>query len=80
MQQLLYVVVTNPHISAVYDLYYTAFDTFRKVPEITTLEQNDRFCKTIGDMLGAHLTVISKLAMGIPRVQRRWMIRNWTSS
>ena len=65
MQQLPYVVVTNPHISEVYDLYYKAFDTFRKVPEITTLEQNDIFCKTIGDMLRAHLTVIPKLAMGI---------------
>lgn len=65
MQQLPYVVVTNPNISEVYDLYYTAFDTFRKVKEIKTLEDNDRFCKTINSMLKAHLTVIPKLAMGI---------------
>ncbi|KAL2135406.1 hypothetical protein VTI74DRAFT_8639 [Chaetomium olivicolor] len=65
MQQLPYVVVTNPHINEVYDLYYTAFDTFRKVREIKTLEDNDRFCKTIRAMLKAHLTVIPKLAMGI---------------
>ena len=65
MQQLPYVVVTNPHISEVYDLYYTAFDTFRKVPEIKTLEDNDRFCDTVSKMLRAHLTVIPKLGMGV---------------
>ncbi|KAK4453192.1 branched-chain alpha-ketoacid dehydrogenase [Podospora aff. communis PSN243] len=65
MQQLPYVVVTNSHINEVYDLYYNAFDTFRKVKEIKTLEDNDRFCKTIRTMLKAHLTVIPKLAMGI---------------
>ncbi|KAH8888719.1 alpha-ketoacid dehydrogenase kinase [Thozetella sp. PMI_491] len=65
MQQLPYVVVTNPNISDVYDLYYNAFDTFRKIPEITTLEDNDRFCKIISENLRAHLTVIPKLAMGI---------------
>ncbi|KAK4155480.1 hypothetical protein C8A00DRAFT_31717 [Chaetomidium leptoderma] len=65
MQQLPYVVVTNPHINEVYDLYYNAFDTFRKVKDIKTLDDNDRFCKTIRSTLKAHLTVIPKLAMGI---------------
>ncbi|KAL1860324.1 hypothetical protein VTK73DRAFT_7377 [Phialemonium thermophilum] len=65
MQQLPYAVVTNRHFSDVYDLYYYAFDTFRKVKEIKTLEDNDRFCKTISSMLQAHLTVIPKLAMGV---------------
>ncbi|KAK4104897.1 alpha-ketoacid dehydrogenase kinase [Parathielavia hyrcaniae] len=65
MQQLPYVVVTNPHINEVYDLYYTAFDTFRKVKDIKTLEDNECFCRTIRSMLKAHLTVIPKLAMGI---------------
>ncbi|KAK8065665.1 hypothetical protein PG997_012412 [Apiospora hydei] len=65
MQRLPYVVVTNPHISDVYDLYYTAFDMFRRVKEIKTLDENDRFCQDIARMLRAHLTVIPKLAMGI---------------
>ncbi|KAK4185019.1 branched-chain alpha-ketoacid dehydrogenase kinase [Podospora australis] len=65
MQQLPYVVVTNEHFNEVYDLYYTAFDTFRKVREIKTLDDNDKFCKTIRSMLKAHLTVIPKLARGI---------------
>ncbi|KAI0964981.1 branched-chain alpha-ketoacid dehydrogenase [Xylaria arbuscula] len=65
MQRLPYVVVTNRHISDVYELYYTAFDTFRRVKEIKTLEDNDNFCSIIAGMLRAHLSVIPKLAMGI---------------
>ncbi|KJZ80505.1 hypothetical protein HIM_00355 [Hirsutella minnesotensis 3608] len=65
MQQLPYVVVTNRHINDVYDLYYNAFDTFRKLKEIKTLEDNDRMCEIISQNLKGHLTVIPKLAMGI---------------
>ncbi|KAI0006935.1 alpha-ketoacid dehydrogenase kinase [Xylariaceae sp. FL0662B] len=65
MQRLPYVVVTNPHISDVYELYYNAFDSFRRIKEIKTLDDNDRLCKEISKMLRAHLTVIPKLAMGI---------------
>ncbi|CEJ81268.1 Putative Pyruvate dehydrogenase kinase 2, mitochondrial [[Torrubiella] hemipterigena] len=65
MQQLPYVVVTNPHINEVYDLYYNAFDTFRKIKEIKTIEDNDKLCSIISKTLKSHLTVIPKLAMGI---------------
>lgn len=65
MQKLPYVVVTNSHMSHVYDLYYTAFDTLRKVPEIKTIDDNDRFCGIVKGMLREHLTVIPNLAMGV---------------
>lgn len=65
MQKLPYVVVTNPHMSHVYDLYYKAFDTLRKVPEIKTIEDNDRFCSIVKSMLREHLTIIPNLAMGV---------------
>jgi hypothetical protein len=65
MQQLPYVVVTNPHINQVYDLYYNAFDQFRKLKEIKTLEDNEKLCDIIRHNLKGHLTVIPKLAMGI---------------
>lgn len=65
MQQLPYVVVTNKHISEVYDLYYNAFDQFRKFKEVKTLEDNDRLCEVISHNLKGHLTVIPKLAQGI---------------
>ncbi|KAF5676832.1 serine/threonine protein kinase [Fusarium bulbicola] len=65
MQRLPYVVTMNPHIKEVYDLYYHAFDTFRKVKEVKTLEDNDKLCELISHNLKGHLTVIPKLAMGI---------------
>lgn len=65
MQSLPYVVVTNPHISQVYELYYSAFETFRRVREIKTLEDNEKFCKKMNQTLREHLTVIPKLAMGV---------------
>ncbi|KAF4509686.1 hypothetical protein G6O67_003830 [Ophiocordyceps sinensis] len=65
MQRLPYVVVTNQHINDVYDLYYNAFDTFRKLKEVKTLEDNDELCRLISNNLKSHLTVIPKLAQGI---------------
>ena len=65
MQTLPYVVVTNHHISHVYELYYKAFDILRKVPEIRSVEDNERYCKIIGRTLQEHLSVIPQLAMGI---------------
>ena len=69
MQTLPYVVVTNPHLSHVYDLYYLAFDRFRRVPEIKTVEDNDGFCKVLKETLKEHLTVIPRLTMGVLEVQ-----------
>ena len=65
MQQLPFAVVTNPHINDVYNLYYNAFEMFRKIKEIKTLDDNDHLCAVIGQNLKSHLTVIPKLAMGI---------------
>lgn len=65
MQKLPYVVVTNRHLSEVYELYYSAFDAFRKIPEIKTVEDNDNFCQIVKRTLKEHLTVIPSLAMGV---------------
>ncbi|KAI5289942.1 hypothetical protein KEM54_002843 [Ascosphaera aggregata] len=65
MQTLPYVVVTNPRLSHVYELYYTAFERFRKVPEIKTLGDNDRYCEILKKTLREHLTVIPSLMMGV---------------
>ncbi|KAL8410067.1 hypothetical protein RB594_008240 [Gaeumannomyces avenae] len=65
MQLLPYMVVSNSHIAEVYNMYWNAFDTFRKVKEIETLEDNENFCKIISQMLKTHLAVIPKLAMGV---------------
>lgn len=69
MQKLPYVVVTNPHLSLVYELYYKAFEKFRGVPEIRTLEDNDKYCDILRSTLREHLTVIPNLAMGVLECQ-----------
>jgi len=57
--------VTNSHMSHVYELYSTAFEALRKVPEIKSVEDNDRYCRLISQTLQEHLTVIPRLAMGV---------------
>lgn len=69
MQTLPFVVVTNPHISHVYELYYKAFETLRRIEEIKTVEENDRYCGIVSKTLQEHLTVIPRLAMGVIECQ-----------
>jgi hypothetical protein len=69
MQTLPYQALTNKHIGHVYELYYAAFEQFRKVPEIRTLDDNDRFCQVIKTTLNQHLTVIPHLAIGVLEIQ-----------
>jgi hypothetical protein len=69
MQTLPYSALTNEHISHVYELYYSAFERFRKVGEISTLEQNDEFCNILRYTLREHLSVIPRLAMGVLEIQ-----------
>jgi pyruvate dehydrogenase kinase 2/3/4 len=69
MQTLPYIVVTNHHLSHVYDLYYRAFEKFRKVPQIRSIDDNDKFCDVIRGTLKEHLTIIPRLVMGVIEVQ-----------
>jgi pyruvate dehydrogenase kinase 2/3/4 len=69
MQRLPYVVVTNPHLSLVYELYYKAFENFRRVPVINTVEENDKYCKVISEALKEHLAVIPNMVMGVLECQ-----------
>jgi pyruvate dehydrogenase kinase 2/3/4 len=69
MQRLPYAVVTNPHLSFVYELYYRSFENFRRAPVVRTPEDNDRFCKIISESLKEHLAVIPNLIMGVLQCQ-----------
>lgn len=69
MQTLPYSAVTNQHISHVYELYYSAFERLRKVPQIHTLDDNDKFCEEVKTTLKEHLSVIPQLAMGVLEIQ-----------
>ena len=69
MQTLPYSALTNEHVGRVYELYYAAFERLRKVPEVRTLEDNDRLCAVLKIVLQEHLAVIPALAMGVLEIQ-----------
>ncbi|KAF2467923.1 alpha-ketoacid dehydrogenase kinase [Lindgomyces ingoldianus] len=69
IQTLPYVVVANPHLAHVYELYLRAFERFRRIPEIRSLEDNDKYCKVLEETLKEHATVIPRLAIGVLEVR-----------
>jgi pyruvate dehydrogenase kinase 2/3/4 len=69
IQTLPYVVVANPHLAHVYESYLRAFERFRKVPEIRSLEDNEKYCKVLEETLTEHATVIPRLAIGVLEVR-----------
>jgi pyruvate dehydrogenase kinase 2/3/4 len=69
IQTLPYVVVANPHLAHVYELYLTAFERFRRVSEIRTLDDNERYCKMLQETLTEHATVIPRLALAVLEVR-----------
>ncbi|KAI7902516.1 branched-chain alpha-ketoacid dehydrogenase [Cokeromyces recurvatus] len=73
-QKLPYILGTNPYIESVYSLYWEAFERIRKISEIKTREENDRFCKMLEESLDAHLVVIPRLAKGINECEQHGII------
>ena len=69
LETLPYVVLTNPHMSHVYNAYLKALDEFRKVPAISTMEDNNAYCDVLQRNLTAHLSVIPRLVMGFLECQ-----------
>ncbi|KAF8195862.1 alpha-ketoacid dehydrogenase kinase N-terminal domain-containing protein [Mycena galopus ATCC 62051] len=65
MQKLPFVVVTEEGVAKVYDMYWTAFEKFRRYPPINTLQDNVAFCHFLTNILREHSTVIPTLALGL---------------
>ncbi|KAF1969778.1 alpha-ketoacid dehydrogenase kinase [Bimuria novae-zelandiae CBS 107.79] len=69
IQTLPYVVVANPHLAHVYEQYLSAFERFRRVREIRSLDDNERYCKILQETLKEHASVIPRLALGVLEVR-----------
>jgi len=65
LQKLPYIVVTQEGVAKVYELYWSAFEKFRKYPPITNLQENEAFCEFLVKLLDEHATVIPNLSLGI---------------
>ncbi|OMH79796.1 [3-methyl-2-oxobutanoate dehydrogenase [lipoamide]] kinase, mitochondrial [Zancudomyces culisetae] len=55
----------NSHLIQVYNLYWKAFDDFRKAPEIKTVEDVVSYCKFVQESVNEHYKVIPHLVVGI---------------
>ncbi|RYN36754.1 hypothetical protein AA0112_g4439 [Alternaria arborescens] len=69
IQTLPYVVVANPHLAHVYESYLRAFERFRRIPEIKSLDDNEKYCKVLEETLTEHASVIPRLAIGVLEVR-----------
>ncbi|KIK48877.1 hypothetical protein CY34DRAFT_71089 [Suillus luteus UH-Slu-Lm8-n1] len=65
LQALPYVVVTQEGVAQVYELYWSAFEKFRRYPQVTTLEENEAFCEFLESILDEHAPVIPSLSLGL---------------
>ncbi|KAK6465214.1 branched-chain alpha-ketoacid dehydrogenase kinase [Scheffersomyces coipomensis] len=64
LQTLPFGVVNNFHLAQIYESYYHSFNAFRKIPAISTLQENDKFCETLSTMLDDHVFNLPHLMMG----------------
>ncbi|KAF5370133.1 hypothetical protein D9758_001021 [Tetrapyrgos nigripes] len=65
LQALPYIVVTQEGVAKVYELYWSAFEKFRRYPSITNLQDNERFCEFLREILDEHGSVIPNLSLGL---------------
>ncbi|KAF9055334.1 alpha-ketoacid dehydrogenase kinase N-terminal domain-containing protein [Hymenopellis radicata] len=65
LQALPYIVVTQEGVAKVYELYWSAFEKFRRYPVVNTLEENTRFCEFLRQLLDEHAAVIPNLYLGL---------------
>ncbi|OAX43470.1 alpha-ketoacid dehydrogenase kinase [Rhizopogon vinicolor AM-OR11-026] len=65
LQTLPYVVVTQEGVARIYELYWSAFEKFRRYPQVTTLTENQAFCEFLENILDEHAPVIPSLSLGL---------------
>lgn len=59
-----YLPATNPSLQSIYQLYSKAFFNLSTLKEIKTLEDNDKLCEIIEEMVEKHRDNIPVLAKG----------------
>lgn len=69
-QKLPHIVLCNPVIHDVYELYLRAFSVLNKFPKVETLELEERYNRIIRQLLDDHQNVVTNLAEGFHECQR----------
>ncbi|XP_068679925.1 branched-chain alpha-ketoacid dehydrogenase kinase-like [Montipora capricornis] len=69
-QQLPHILLCNPVIHDVYELYLRAFSVLNKFPKVETLELEERYNRIIKQLLDDHQSVVTHLAEGFHECQK----------
>ncbi|EMD40722.1 hypothetical protein CERSUDRAFT_111301 [Gelatoporia subvermispora B] len=65
MQALPYVVMNQEGVTNVYELYWSAFEKFRRYPQVNTIAENESFCVFLRGILDEHKAAIPNLSLGL---------------
>ncbi|ESK96029.1 pyruvate dehydrogenase [Moniliophthora roreri MCA 2997] len=65
LQSLPYAVVTQEGMAKVYELYWSAFEKFRRYPVVKDFKDNQEFCQFLSTVLDEHAIVIPNLSLGL---------------
>lgn len=69
-QKLPHIALCNPVIHDMYELYLRAFSMLYKFPKVENLEAEERYCRTIRQLLDDHQSVVTHLAEGFHECQK----------
>ena len=71
LQLLPFIVVSNPHIRAVYDAYRHAFDTLVGLPLVGDAASNQEFTELLRRLVDEHAPMLDLLASGLRELDAR---------
>lgn len=70
MQKMPFRIMSNPHMTRVFEKYTTAFDRCRKFGKVKNMEDNSKFCLLIADLLDNHGNIVPDLIVGVKEIVR----------
>lgn len=75
LRNLPYIVVTNPHIQQIFQLYNHSFDQLHSFPQNfpSTLDEETQFADVLADIVQAHSNIIPTLARGFQEAGTKFM-------
>lgn len=64
MRSLPYIVMLNPYVARIYNIYYNSFRVLGSLSPPTSMEENDKFVELLESLVNAHSNTIPTLAKG----------------
>ena len=76
MENLPFIVGTNPFMSRILDVHASSFHRIATYPEVTTLEQNEKFTAELERLVNSHVDDIPQMAKGYCSPLRKVIVDN----